>query len=159
MTPQETAEKIRGVLLVLGCPAACGKGAYPMSDESWWVTAGEGTLEEPVFYAGPEGVTFLSVRSSVGTLPRRAAAPLDWVKIAARCDAVADLNRAREQRKKANAEAWAVADGLRELGMTATMSEGRVRITLDFSPEYAREMGPKIAEMLGERKWLDLHRS
>jgi hypothetical protein len=27
-----------------------------------------------------------------------------------------------------------------------------VRITLDFSPEYAREMGPKLLAVLGERK-------
>lgn len=153
MTPQETAEKIRDMLLALGCPAACGANVGPLSSVgSWWVTAGEGTLEEPVFYVGPDDVTFLPVRSSVGTLRAQKAVPLDWVKIAARCDAVADLNRAREQRKKANAEAWAAADGLRKLGMNATMDEGRVRITLDFSPEYAREMGPKIAEMLGERK-------
>lgn len=152
MTPQETAEKIRDMLLALGCPAACGRGAYPMSAGSWWVTAGEGTLEEPVFHAEQEGVTFLSVRCSVGTLARRAAAPLDWAAVVARCAAVADLNRAREQRKAANAEAWAVADGLRKLGMNATMSEGRVRITLDFSPEYAREMGPKLLAVLGERK-------
>jgi hypothetical protein len=45
-----------------------------------------------------------------------------------------------------------VADELKKLGMTDTMSEGRVRITLDFSPEYAREMGPKLLAVLGERK-------
>jgi hypothetical protein len=32
------------------------------------------------------------------------------------------------------------------------MQEGRVRITLDFSPEYARKMGPKLLAVLGERK-------
>ena len=152
MTPQETAEKIRDMLRALGCPAACGANVQPKPAVWWWVDAGEGTLEEPVFYVGPDSVAFLPVRSSVGTLRAQDATPLDWVKIAARCDAVADLNRAREQRKAANAEAWAVADGLKKLGMTATMQEGRVRITLDFSPEYAREMGPKLLAVLGERK-------
>lgn len=152
MTPQETAEKIRDMLRALGCPSECGPSGHPVTKGSWWVTAGAGSLEEPVFDCGADGVAFRSVRSSVGTLRAQKAAPLDWAKVAARCDAAADLNRARQQRKAVVQEAWAVADGLRKLGINATMDEGRVRITLDFSPEYAREMGPKLAAILGERK-------
>lgn len=38
------------------------------------------------------------------------------------------------------------------IGMTATAQEGRVVLALSFSPEYARDMGPKLLAMLGERK-------
>ncbi len=123
-----------------------------MTKGSWWVTAGEGSLEEPVFDCGPAGVAFRSLRSSAGTLRAHKAAPFDSAVVYQRCAEVAALNIKRVARKAAVQEAWAVVDGLKALGMTATMQEGRVRITLDFSPEYAREMGPKIAEMLGERK-------
>lgn len=151
MTPQETAEKIRDMLLALGCPAACGASGHPMTKGSWWVTAGEGSLEEPVFDCGADGVAFRSVRSSVGALRVRKATT-DWAAIGNRCDAAADLNLARVAHKAAVQEAWAVVDELKKLGMAATMQEGRVRITLDFSPEYAREMGPKLLAVLGERK-------
>ena len=143
MTPQETAEKIRDMLRALGCPSECGASGHPMTKGSWWVTAGEGSLEEPVFDCGADGVAFRSVRSSVGTLRVRKATT-DWAAIGNRCDAAAH--------KAAVQEAWAVVDELKKLGMTATMQEGRVRITLDFSPEYAREMGPKLLAVLGERK-------
>ncbi len=154
MTPQETAEKIRDMLRGLGCPSNCGAnhGGHPMYPVgSWWVTAGEGSLEEPVFGCGPDGVAFRSLRSSVGTLRVRKATT-DWPAIKQRCADVAALNVKRVARKAAVQEAWAVVDELKALGITATTQEGRVRITLDFSPEHAREMGPKIAAVLGERK-------
>lgn len=151
MTPQETAEKIRDMLRALGCPSECGASGHPITKGSWWVTAGEGSLEEPVFDCGADGVAFRSVWSSVGTLRVRKATT-DWAAIGNRCDAAADLNLARVAHKASVQEAWAVADGLKKLGMNATMDEGRVRITLDFSPEYAREMGPKLLAVLGERK-------
>lgn len=152
MTPQETAEKIVGMLNAIGCAAACGANVYPMPAGSWWVTAGAGSLEEPVFYVGPDDITFLLVRSAVGTLRARKAAPLKWEEIGGRCVDIAALMRNIAARKATNDAAWAVVDELKKLGMVATMCDGRVVITLDFSAEYAREMGPKLLAVLGERK-------
>lgn len=156
MTPQETAEKIRDMLRALGCPASCGPGSCDnpgFASGSWWVAAGEGTFEEPAFTVAAAGVAFCALRfAPVGSLRARKAAPLDEAVVYQRCADIAALMVKRIARKAANQEAWAVVDELKKLGMTATMQEGRVVLTFSFSAEHAREMGPKLLAVLGERK-------
>jgi hypothetical protein len=151
VTPQATAERIRDTLRALGCPAKHGPG--DCATGSWWVSAGDGTLEEPAFTVDAAGVAFCALRfAPVGSLRARKAAPFDEAVVYQRCAEVATLMLRRADRNAANARAWAVADELKKLGMTAAAQEGRVVLTLSFSPEYARDMGPKLLAMLGARK-------
>lgn len=152
VTPQETAEKIRDMLRALGCPASCG-GSGECVGGSWYVSAGEGTFEEPVFTVYATGVACCALRfAPVGSLRARRTAPFDEAVIHRRCTEIAALTLKRAERNAANAKAWAVADELRALGMIAIAQEDRVVLTFSFSPEYAREMGPRVAAVLGERK-------
>ena len=139
------------MLRALGCAAECGPG--DCASGPWWVSAGESALEEAAFTVAATGVAFCALRfAPVGSLRARKAAPFDEAVAYRRCAEVATLMLKRAERKAANAAAWAAADELKKLGMTVTAQEGRVVLTLSFSPEYARDMGPKLLAMLGERK-------
>jgi hypothetical protein len=104
-----------------------------MTKGSWWVTAGEGSLEEPVFDCGADGVAFRSVRSSVGTLRVRKATT-DWPAIEQRCAEVAALNVKCVAHKAAVQEAWAVVDELKKLGMTTVSELGQAALKLGRRP-------------------------
>lgn len=78
--------------------------------------------------------------------------PKRWAEVKELCERiVVRLQADAEARAEIDAARAVVAD-LRALGLPALVVSGRVSITLDFSPEYAREMGPKLLAVLGERK-------
>ena len=45
-----------------------------------------------------------------------------------------------------------MVDTLKALGITCIARAGRVTIELNLSPEYAAEVGPKIAAIMGEKE-------
>jgi ribosomal protein L30/L7E len=147
MTPQEIAEKIVGDLTALGCQAQFGPGM-----RGAWVSVGDGNLEEAVFDIGPGEVVMLkALWWQVGSVRRRVVKP-DSPAISKRIAGVARLvSKAKVRREQSN-QAWAVRETLRGLGLPATVHEGRVVIELSLSPEYAAEVGPKIAAVMSERK-------
>jgi hypothetical protein len=70
----------------------------------------------------------------------------------ARREQIAGYFREHALKCGAQKKAWAVSDELKQLGFLCMARDGRVVITLDLSPEYAAEVGLKIAAAMGERK-------
>ena len=147
MTPQETAEKIVAKLMALGCQAQFGPGM-----RGAWVSVGDGGLEETVFDIGPEEIVMLGARWwQVGSVRKRIVKP-GSAAIYERMREVADLVSKAKTRQEQSNRAWAVRDVLRGIGLPATVHDGRVVIELILSPDYAAEVGPKIAAVMSERK-------
>jgi len=68
-----------------------------------------------------------------------------------RCDAIAKTWKEHAANRAAQFRAWAVVNRLRERGLSCIATGGKVRITLELSPEYAAEVGPKIAAVMSEK--------
>lgn len=83
---------------------------------------------------------------------RDGKSPKRWADVKDHCELIVEVVRRDDERRAKIGMAREVTDDLRALGLPAVVVSGRVAITLDFSPEHAREMGPKIAALLGERK-------
>jgi hypothetical protein len=153
MTNQEIAEKIVALFAALNFHA----GVYDskQADDAWCVAGSGGvTPMAPVFDVKDGRVSMLSVHLLHGTLraTRRPARPLNWKAIQQRCEDIVALMRKDADLRARTAVAQAVVDDLKNLGLPAVVVSGRVSVTLDLSPEYAAEVGPKIAAIMSERK-------
>lgn len=156
MTPAETAEKIADMLRSKGLDARVHD---PRDFLSWWVVVGVAgsSVEEPVAEVSsraPGDVRFLTFRLGVygKTLRARKIATTNERDLRQRCADIADRVKAHIARREAQVKAWQVVDTLKSLGMPCTARNGRVVIEMDLSPEYAAEVGPKIAAVMSERK-------
>ena len=112
-------------------------------------------MEEPVFMIKAEApgmVEYLPLRLG-RTKALRAKMVADTFErdIRQRCTDIADRCREHTANRGAQQKAWTVVDKLKALGVVCTATDGRVVITLDLSPEYAAEVGPKIAAVMAER--------
>jgi hypothetical protein len=153
MTPAETAEKIAGMLRGMGLEARVHDSKQ--ADGAQWVVVGSGSMEEPVFEVTAtesDRVLCLSLRlGRTKALRARTVWASEDESIAGRCKDIADRFREHVANREAQQKAWGVVDELKRLGMLCTARDGRVVITLDLSPEYAADVGPKIAAVMGER--------
>ena len=160
MTNQQAAEKIVAMFAALGFPAHVDRACQDV-ESVMHVVVGPAGQSVPVFEVASNGVQALAVRLLIGGLSARPASRPKWKDIEARCERIVDLMRDDTEKREQIKAAKAVADELKALGLPAVVVSGRVSITLDFSPEYAREMGPKLLAMLGERKaapaWREMH--
>lgn len=149
MKSQETAEKIVGMFAALGTTARIQR----FDSECYVILGEEPRRVEAVFCVTAAGVEMLPVHLRfAGSLRARRRPISDMDVIAKRCQAIVDLMRKDAETRARWAEAQAVADKLKALGLPVTVVSARVNITLDFSPEYAAEKGPQIAAVLGKRK-------
>jgi hypothetical protein len=112
-------------------------------------------MEEPVFMIKAEApgmVEYLPLRlGRTKALRAKTVAATFERDIRQRCADIADRCREHTANREAQQKAGSVVDKLKALGMPCTATAGRVVITLDLSPEYAAEVGPKIAAVMSEK--------
>ena len=121
-----------------------------------WIVVGGGAMEEAVFEVtaeAPGDVRYLPLRlGRTKALRAKTVAATFERDIRQRCTDIADRYREHTANREAQQKAWTVVDKLKALGVVCTATGGRVVITLDLSPEYAAEVGPKIAAVMAERE-------
>lgn len=69
-----------------------------------------------------------------------------------RCADIAARFVEHKSNRATQEKAWDVAGALKKEGLPAVAFHGRVEINLSLSPEYAAEVGPKIAAVLAARE-------
>jgi hypothetical protein len=150
VTAQETAAGLVKMLAAVGLTAR----VHATQNGAQWVVVGSGPMEEPVFEVtaeAPGDVRYLSLRlGRTKALRAKTVAATVERDIRQRCADIADRYREHTANREAQQKAWAVVGKLKPLGMPCTATGGRVVITLDLSPEYAAEVGPKIAAVMSE---------
>lgn len=154
MTNQQIAQKIADFFAAMDFPAR----TEAMRDSLDSVKVFAGAPERYAFLVFPSGVASARIETLQGHLrPQNFARtdgklPKRWAEVKEQCELIAEVVRRDDEHRAKLAAAQAAVDELRALGIHAVVASGRVSVTLDFSPEYARAMGPKIAALLGERK-------
>ena len=120
-----------------------------------WIVVGGGAMEEAVFEVtaeAPGDVRYLPLQlGRTKALRAKTVAATFERDIRQRCADIADRYREHTANREAQQKAGSVVDKLKLLGMPCTATAGRVVITLDLSPEYAAEVGPKIAAVMSEK--------
>ena len=156
MTSQEIAEKIVALFAALGFPAR----TEAMDDsflDSVKVFVGAAP-ERYAFLVFPSGVASARIETLQGHLRPQDFARADsklpkrWAEVKRHCKLIVEVVRRDDQRRAEIGMARTVVDELRALGLPALVVAGRVSVTLDLSPEYAAEVGPKIAAVMSEKK-------
>lgn len=154
VTAQATAARLVGMLAAAGLPARIHESRQ--ANGALWIVVGSGAMEEAVFEVtadAPGDVRCLSLRlGRTKALRAKTVAATFERDIRQRCADIADRYREHTANREAQQKAWAVVDKLKLLGMPCTATGGRVVITLDLSPEYAAEVGSKIAAVMAERE-------
>jgi hypothetical protein len=156
VTNRQTAEKIAAIFAGLGLSARVEMVGDSIESARVVVRAGDRDVE--AFLVFPSGIGAAKIdllRSAMRPMhfdrPEKGL-PKRWREVKERCERIVScLESDTEQRTTIN-RAQAVADDLKRLGLVAVVVSGRVSITLDLSPEYAAEVGPKIAAVMSEKK-------
>lgn len=153
VTAQATAAGLVGMLAAAGLDARIHESRQ--TDGALWIVVGSGAMEEAVFEVtaeAPGDVRYLPLRlGRTKALRAKTVAATFERDIRQRCTDIADRYREHTANRDAQQKAWTVVDKLKPLGLSCTATGGRVVITLDLSPEYAAEVGPKIAAVMAER--------
>jgi hypothetical protein len=148
VTPQQTAENIAAYLRTLGLVAR----VHATQLSTFQVWAGNSERDEEGVFGLAEGVIHAVALKLGRTKALRERRLVVWAQVVARCDEIAARFREHAANRAEQDKAWQVADRLKALGLPAVAFAGRVRIDLDLSPEYAADVGPRIAAVMGERK-------
>ena len=155
MTAQEAAAGLVGMLAAAGLAARVHDSRQP-NGAQWVVIDPVPGEPEPLFEVTdvePDRVYCLTMRlGRTKQLRARTVRAAERTALARRCAEIAARVKEHAANREADSKARAVAEELRGLGMNAEAKRGRVVITLDLSPEYAAEVGPKIAAVMSERK-------
>lgn len=108
--------------------------------------------EEAVFRVLPQGVEMLALKLGRTKALRRRMRPEHCTSVIARCEEIAARFRENAANRAEQAKAIEVMDALKAQGLHCVAFGGKVHITLELSPEYAAEVGPKIAAAMSARK-------
>lgn len=155
MTAQETAAGLVGMLAAVGLTARVHDSRQE-NGAQWVVIDSVPGGPEPLFEVTdvePDRVYCLTMRlGRTKSLRARTVWASEHKSLARRCEEIAERVKEHATNREADSKTRAVAEELRGLGMSAVALRGRVVITLDLSPEYAADVGPKIAAVMSERK-------
>ena len=152
MTSEEMAAKIVAELERLGCVARVHKNSG--GECSVMLAVARADADVPAFRVD-DRVVMLGIYSLKLDKPacRNQIRKLgQWTDIARRCALLAEVVRDTVAVRAEKALAWEVCDALANFGLPATTRDGRVVLTMSFTPEYARKMGPRIAALFAERE-------
>lgn len=152
MTSEEMAAKIVAELERLGCVAKVHENSG--GDWSVLLAVARSEADEPVFRVD-DRVTMLglySIKLDKLACRNQVRKFEQWPDIVKRCALLAEVASDTAALRAAKAFAWEVRDDLAAIGLPATVKGGRVVLTFGLTPEYAREMGPRIAALFAERE-------